>query len=439
MKISYSHAAAAFALLISGAVVAQVSTKPANAADVQKALTAHGPTFGSHTGVERAGGPPPNDGCGSVTFQALAVGGSITFTGDLTGATPTGDYEPGSLIDSVANADGLYSVWHGFTLGDCADVTISYCNINPPFSNVWIVISDVCPIGGPSMIFNTSFNTTECTDGNVTVHFNGLQPGDYYVPIMQDVASGVDGPYSVAVSAAACPSASANDECDDAIVLTPYTFCNPTMGTLGATESLPAITCNGFLGDANDDVWFSFVATATDMTIAVDGDGSDLNVSYDAVVELLEGTCAGPVSLACADATLGGELEVIEATGLTVGNTYYVRVYHWYAANPDTPTFWICVVEGVGINIGMEENTASDFTVFPNPGNGDFTIQCGDNAGLTTIEMMDVRGRMVYSEVVNLASGQQHEVRLAGQLAPGSYTLRLSSSTATSEQAVMVR
>ncbi len=440
MKIIYTLSAYAITLFISGAVDAQVSTKPKQASQAQTMLFAKSPLAGTHGSMDlRAGGPPSNDLCSSATPQALAVGGSLTFSGDLTGATLTNDYEPGSLIDSLASADGLNSVWHAFTLGDCADVTIAYCGITPAFGNVWIVLSDMCPIGGPGMIFNSGFNATNCPDGNITVFFNQLPAGTYYMPVMQDAANGVDGPYSILVSAVACPAAAANDDCDDATSLTPGTWCNPITGNLGSTESIPAITCNGFTGNANDDVWFSFVATATDMTIAVDGDGSDINVSYDAVVELLEGSCSGPVSIACADGSLGGELEVIEATGLTIGNTYYVRVYHYYPADPDTPTFQICVVEGTGINIGIEEGAAVGFAVFPNPGNGDFTIQMGEDAGMTTIELIDLRGRVVFTEVVNLVSGQQHELPLNGRLAQGSYTLRLTAAHGTSEQAVMVR
>ncbi|HEX2616099.1 MAG TPA: hypothetical protein VHL57_01090, partial [Flavobacteriales bacterium] len=40
--------------------------------------------------------PPANDACTSAVPVALAVGSSITFTGDVSGATGTNDFEPGS-------------------------------------------------------------------------------------------------------------------------------------------------------------------------------------------------------------------------------------------------------------------------------------------------------------------------------------------------------
>lgn len=425
----------ASALTIGGTTMAQEPTKPADVSQVVKQYSLKSPVqFHAMPGIPKAGGPPPNDDCSAVTASALAVPGSVTFTGDNTNATNTNDWAPGSALDGDSA-----SVWHKFTTGACADIAIAYCGTASVFSNVWAFISPSCPASDADYILFSSGNFTDCSDGNATIYFLGVPAGTYWYPVMRDSGAPAVGPYTITVTTSACPAPTANDDCDDATPLTPGTWCNPITGSLGSTESIPAITCNGFTGSANDDVWFSFVATATDMTIAVDGDGSDQNASYDAVVELLEGSCASLNSLACADGSLGGELEVIEATGLTIGNTYYVRVYHYYPADPDTPTFQICVVEGTGVNIGVQEIAALEFTVFPNPGNGDFTIQMGEDAGRTTIEFIDLGGRVAHAEVVELANGRPHEMHLAGKLAQGAYTLRLSSEMGRSEQAVMVR
>jgi len=75
-----------------------------------------------------------------------------------------------------------------------------------------------------------------------------------------------------------------NDNCSGAISLTPSAdnTCNPTTGsTVGATQSQPGCT-----GTADDDVWYSFVATSTDHIITVT-DGT----LYDSVLQLFTGTC----------------------------------------------------------------------------------------------------------------------------------------------------
>ncbi len=68
-------------------------------------------------------------------------------------------------------------------------------------------------------------------------------------------------------SAFAQPS---NDDCINAIELTPTSYCQYTnFSTLNATESQPACT-----GTANDDVWFKFIATSTTYKISVVGSSS---------------------------------------------------------------------------------------------------------------------------------------------------------------------
>ena len=132
----------------------------------------------------------------------------------------------------------------------------------------------------------------------------------------------------------------ANDDCMGAIDLIPDTVCNAVTGDItGGTESLPAITCNGFTGSADADVWYMFTATDTAHNVNVTG-----SADFDAVVELFDGTCGALTSRDCADATLEGGLESIVSTDLTIGTTYYVRVYHWYDTIPTPPTFDICVV-----------------------------------------------------------------------------------------------
>lgn len=153
-----------------------------------------------------------------------------------------------------------------------------------------------------------------------------------------------------------------NDDCSGAISLTPASTCINTAGTVAAaTASSPASACGG---TANDDVWYSFVAAATSQTITVAGSSS-----FDAVVGLLSGTCGGLSSITCVDATGSAGTETITATGLTVGNTYFVRVYDYYSGAPSTTTFNICVVTPTlptcpsGLGTGVVNVTSLPYSV----------------------------------------------------------------------------
>lgn len=139
--------------------------------------------------------------------------------------------------------------------------------------------------------------------------------------------------FAVLISVA---SFSQSNDCSSAVVITPtLTTCTPQAGSsANATQSLAS--CSGG-GNADDDVWYQFVANSATMSIEVDP-----TVGYDPVIQLFSGTCGTLVSLECQDVNgLNGD-EVLTEAGLTPGNTYYIRVYH-YGVGSGTSTFNICV------------------------------------------------------------------------------------------------
>jgi hypothetical protein len=208
--------------------------------------------------------------------------------------------------------------------------------------------------------------------------------------------------------------------------------------TTGATQTLAPIECAGFTSSNAFDVWFSFVATNTSMTIAVTG----FNAA-DAMVELFEGTCGNLTSLQCADETFPQAAdeqtsEQLVYTGCTVGTTYYVRVYDWGHAS-DAHEFEMCVVSGEGTNIGIEENAnASDWSVFPNPGTGVFTLQYSGANAAADIEVFDLTGRAVYTSRTAVANGTNHTLDLTG-VSAGNYNVRLTVNGVRTEQRLMVK
>lgn len=373
-------------------------------------------------------GTPVNDQCSSVTPANLAVGSFVNFVGDNTGATMTGDYESGSQLEAA----GLPSVWHAFTTTECANVTVSYCGTTPSFDNVWIVLTTDCP-ASDAFVVADAYDTTTCADGNFTVHFTGLPAGTYYLPVLTDEANGVAGPYTINVFAAACAAPPANDNCSGAIDLPVSTICAPTQGNdLGATQSLPAIACNGFTGSANDDVWYSFVATSPHCTVTVQGTDP-----FDAVAELLVGSCGSLVTLACSDTSVEGGIETIDANNLETGITYYVRVYDYYSGYPAATTFSICVTGDVGTAVAAQQTVP--FVVRPNPTDGDLFLNYAGERGKVTIELFDMTGRIAYSEQDVLSTGQGIQLSLGGKVAAGTYSLRLTTASGRSEQHIMVR
>lgn len=127
-----------------------------------------------------------------------------------------------------------------------------------------------------------------------------------------------------------------NNECLTATSLTVNGTATCTTSTSGNTNfaTQSQVGCSG---TADDDVWYSFVATSTYHTITV----TPTTLS-DAVFQVFSGACGGLTSLACINATTGSSNETTTLTGLTTGATYRVRVYS-NANGTGQGSFSICV------------------------------------------------------------------------------------------------
>jgi hypothetical protein len=135
----------------------------------------------------------------------------------------------------------------------------------------------------------------------------------------------------------------ANNNCASggAVLLTSAVTCSsPTTGTVinaTATTGVPMGTCTG---NPNDDVWYRFVAVSNEHMISLSGIGSNLAAS-GANLQIFSGTCGALTSIGCGITTL-------YINTLTVGTTYYVRVYSGGGtAITSNGGFSICVTHGI--------------------------------------------------------------------------------------------
>jgi gliding motility-associated-like protein len=130
-----------------------------------------------------------------------------------------------------------------------------------------------------------------------------------------------------------------NDDCSGAITLSTisnfcsanaaYTNVNATAGGLAASQAWPS---------AGKDVWFKFTAIAFDVNISVTGNGSGtLNAPLVALYSTPD--CSNFTEL-IGSASNGATLTSLYKGGLTIGQTYYIRVS---AANNNTGTFKMCI------------------------------------------------------------------------------------------------
>ncbi len=336
-------------------------------------------TFGGDATIATINSPSTGDQTFTVSNQSFPIGTRYLFiTCDVAGAAVTG-----RTVSAYVDADGDFTystapTYSGSSFAAAENMTI----VGIPEIQLEVPVGNEINCGAAAQSFGSvhigssgsitvrikNIGTADLTLNNLPLSLGGSHPGDYSIttqpttPITPGNSSDMvvqfsptttgtrtanitiannDGNEGSCVVSFTGTGLLANDNCSGAVSLTvsgTQTCGGSTSGTtVGATNSgVSAILCNGFTGTADDDVWYSFVATNANHTITVVGAGS-----LDAVVDLRSGACNG-TNIACADATGSAGTEVINATGLTVGATYLVRVYG-YGNGSGFGSFTICV------------------------------------------------------------------------------------------------
>lgn len=139
--------------------------------------------------------PPANDHCEEVAAVPLALDSTVTFSGHVISATPDGDYGPGFAGDQSVN-----TVWHAFTTTACANITVTFCGMEPPYDTYWTFLGTSCPVD--SLYLLGSYDWQQCANGAVTIQFWEVPAGTYHLPVGD--LDGYAWPYTVQVHAAAC-------------------------------------------------------------------------------------------------------------------------------------------------------------------------------------------------------------------------------------------
>ncbi|WP_452222682.1 choice-of-anchor L domain-containing protein, partial [Lacinutrix chionoecetis] len=200
---------------------------------------------------------------------------------------PTATFE---VVDDCANGNQFLVDVNITSLGDATSLSIEDNQGNPPVS---VSTTGTTQFGPYPFNVDVNFTVSNEQDVNCVINSN-----TFNIPT--------------------CPPA--NDNCSNAISVTANadgSCTNFVSGTLfGATASPEPNACTG---TADDDVWFSFTAVSADHVI-------NLSNIVGPTTFLSHGVYEGPdcnnlTNLSCSTAN-----ESI-INGLTIGNTYYIRIY----------------------------------------------------------------------------------------------------------------
>ncbi|KAA9331248.1 GEVED domain-containing protein [Adhaeribacter soli] len=298
------------------------------------------PTCGNFTLDVTVPPPPPaNDECANAVLLTPNMACTAT-AGTIFNATNS------NIPASTGTADD--DVWYKFEASDSKQIiTLT----SPSGTDLAMeIFSGACG----------SLVSKQSSDPN-TMIVTGLTAGQtYFVRVYYyygSVASAAEGDFTICIQSP--PPPPANDECASAITLTHSGTCNPTTGTLyGATQSGPT----ALNGTADDDVWYKFVATQTQANFTVASPGF-----IDLVTQVFSGSCGSLVSVVSSDPN------TFSALGLTVGNTYYVRVFSYsssyIASSAADGEFSICLTTPPApLSYNVSRNTGVSFNSIANSG-----------------------------------------------------------------------
>ena len=277
-------------------------------------------TCASNTRKFTVVGPPANDDCGGAATLTVNpdYNCGATTTGTTVAATQSNETAP-TVNPTGTNDD----VWYSFTATNTAH-RITLSNVTGTVTDMAMAIYS----GSCGSLVHIQSSDPDQMD------VTGLTPGQIYKVRVYTYTATAGSTASFTICVGTQPPPPANDNCSGAVALTQSATCTNTAGTTGwATQSMAAAPC---AGNPDDDVWYSFVATATDAKIDLSSVVAVIGTSTDMYFQVLSGACGGTqTSLLCSDPNSG------IVGGLTVGQTYYIRVYTYgaaYGAN-----FNICV------------------------------------------------------------------------------------------------
>jgi hypothetical protein len=294
------------------------------------------------------------DTCSSANFvnspgTVISNTACATYPYNITAAAFTNSTNPTELAPApcsmIPNRDG----WFKFTTDSSASQITLTATSNRGFGVE--VYSGTC---GALVPVPTACGVATSAPLSITHTFSVSAASTYYVRIYTAYTGtgNTSGTICVYQSGSLFP-----DNCATASPLTVNTTVTCGTSTSGTTIGTTASATPVCAGNADDDVWYKFTATAASHIVTVTPTGLT-----NAVFQVFSGNCSALTSIGCINDTGGANIETALFSGLTIGNTYYVRVYS-QANGSGQGTFNLCVTT-TGTSSYCSSTTSNPNTVF---------------------------------------------------------------------------
>ncbi|MFA7272236.1 MAG: T9SS type A sorting domain-containing protein [Crocinitomicaceae bacterium] len=265
----------------------------------------------------------PNDN--PCSAYNLTVGANCNpISGTTSFATPSGIPAPSPGCATYNNND---DVW--------------YSAVVPPGSNGDLITeADLSENGGMAIYSGPCYNPTfiSCTNSNnnLAMTTTGWSPGDTIFIRLWRTNNNSTMTFDICVYATDCSANTTNDYCEGAATLTssPGFFGSATAAlyTYDNPDNVESVFC----GTIQNNSWYKFVASSTTATFPITSvSGCDDGIQAQVYsFNTSTGCCLDPVAKSnCYNPGNSNTLGTITATGLTVGQTYYLMIDGWAGAN----------------------------------------------------------------------------------------------------------
>ncbi|MFY0482763.1 DUF7619 domain-containing protein [Flavobacterium sp. PLA-1-15] len=270
----------------------------------------------------------------------------------------------------------------------------------------------LAPDGSPPPVNYTPLNTGIpnyylTTIGSSTFTVTDLEPTTRYTFYVRSICSDTDTSAWTFLQSILFTTIISNDECINAIDIPVNTgieaITSLNVKTNGSTASLPSITCNSLV---YTDVWFKFVAIQPIHVIRFTDTSNNVQLGH---VLLTGSDCQSMSQLYC---NIG--LNSV-ASGLTAGQTYYVRVFKYGSLSELNITFNIEITSPQIVTATNDEpSTATPIVVNSNSECSNVTY--GTINGATASNLSNVCGGTANDDVwfSFVATSQKHVVSIVG-------------------------
>jgi hypothetical protein len=200
----------------------------------------------------------------------------------------------------------------------------------------------------------------------------------------------------------------------------------PLLGTNEfATDSIEndedAGTCSS--SDPEGDVWYKVTVPASGQ-LTIETSVTDPSSITDTVMSVYRGTPGNLVLIECDDddaAGLFSQVQLSDADGIAPGDVLYVRVWEWQ--NNFKGVFNICAWDESAL--GVEDNTLTEFSYFPNPVKNTLTLNAQDT--IADVTMYNMLGQVVLRATPNAVTS---EIDMSA-LANGAYFVQVTIANKT--------